>query len=147
MTRYDPIAVCVVLALAWANAGVVRAEDEEPAPPRGADFGGPTSVPKQIVEDAAPVGPVFRANTLRRPLRPCYAWKDSRSTRHGLQLAADCTLLVQHLTESLGERDAAAGMARIYETWEPPGRGWPKCGAFAARNCRQMTGRGPPVDC
>ena len=145
MTRCVLFTACAMLALAWAAAGVAHAQDDEPEPPRGADFGGPTSVPNQIDEDVSPAGPVFHANTLRHLLRPYYAWKDRLAKRHGLQLAGDYTMLVQHITESLGEDTAVGAIARVYGTWDLVNRGCPNTGSlvFKGENRYAMTDVAP----
>ena len=114
----------------FAFGAPAHAEDGASEAKRDPGFAGPASVPSQIAEDRAPAGPVFRANTLRRALKPYYDWKTCLQKRHGLQLAGDYTLLVQHLTESLGEESAVGAIARLYGTWALVNRGRPNAGSL-----------------
>jgi len=114
---------------AWAQ-DVAPGEAPADAPLAAAEFGGPTSVPNQILLDAPAKGPVYRGTLVRRALCPWYQWKGNLASRYGLQLAGDYTLLAQHLTESPGERSAAGAIARLYGTWNLVNRGCPNSGAL-----------------
>ena len=111
----------------------------------GEMFAGPSSVPSQIVEDHEPGGTLFRSTFLRRKLRPYYAWKDRLQERHGLQLGGDYTVLYQRLSESLGERDAVGGIARVFGEWQLVNRGCPNGGSlvFKGENRYAMTDVAP----
>ena len=124
------VMLCALLGhTAWAKDGAPR-EAPANAPLAAAEFGGPTSVPNQIMLDAPARGPTYRGSLVRRALRPWHDWKSRLAARHGLQLAGDYTLLAQHLTGSAGKRSAVGAIARLYGTWDLVNRGCPNSGAL-----------------
>lgn len=137
--------IAIACLTALFHAVPALADDGEATPKRDPGFAGPSSVPSQIAEDAAPTGPVFRANSLQRAFKPYYDAKARLAKRYGLQLAGDYTLLVQHLTESLGEETAVGAIARAYGTWDLVNRGCPNGGSlvFKGENRYAMTDVAP----
>jgi porin len=77
-----------------------------------ADFGGPSSVRAQIRTDEA----AGKAPGRVLPSIPARAWLEREL---GLTLGADYNVLLQHASTSPGEKDATAGVARLYGEWKP----------------------------
>ena len=84
---------------------------------------GPSSTPAQLEEDALPRTPVFRFNNLQTLLKPYFDFKKKLSEDHGLTFGLDYSALYQRLSKTLGEKQAATGIFRVY--------GGPKIGDLA----------------
>ena len=85
-------------------------------------FGGPTSVGGQLAEDASRV-PQFRLQRLQEVFDGWYWYKEIINDGIGLQFNIDESMFYQVATDSLGERDAASGLVRVFGQWELFGRG------------------------
>ena len=77
-----------------------------------ADFGGPSSVRAQIRNDQA----AAKAPERVLPSVPAKAWLEREL---GLTLGADYNALLQYASAGPGEKDATAGVARLYGEWKP----------------------------
>jgi porin len=105
----------------WLAAAIVlvgtTVSSAQRAPDSGAarsapDFGGPSSVRAQIRADQAAAKAPGRA-------LPSVPAKDWLKRELGLTLGADYNALLQYASAGPGEKDATAGVARLYGEWKP----------------------------
>jgi porin len=101
----------------WAGGEYAPAPTVAPAHEATAGFGGPASVGAQLRSDEAPKGSLFRPQALSAALASYSAFKDRLRDEHGLSYGMDYNLLYQHADKSLGERNAAGGVLRLFGTW------------------------------
>ncbi len=93
-------------------------------------FGASSSASGQIKEDDKVKKSLFRLVDLERILRPYYDFKAKLQDRYGVAFAVDYNLLYQHASPSLGEKDAAGGVLRLFGTWTVLGRESEMPGSF-----------------
>ena len=109
------------LASAWviATAHFTPAFAQSSAPD-SSGFQGPSSVEGELGEEAAirKQAPQAPGTPFKSPLfAPWFAFKDHVKERTGLQAGFDYTAFGQHVSNSLGERNAAGGILRAFGTW------------------------------
>jgi porin len=86
------------------------------------EFGGDSSVARQLKADDEIVETVFRFDGLQRALAPYFEWKARLNENHGLALGADYTALAFSASEDLGgSGDAGSGNLRLFGSWTPIG--------------------------
>ena len=110
-------------------------------------FGGPSSVGGQLAEDATVV-PKFRWQGLQDGFEPWYGFKERLNDACCLQFNIDESMFYQTATNSLGEREAASGLVRVYGQWELLGRGsnTPGLLVFKGENRHRMGSDITPFD-
>lgn len=110
-------------------------------------FGGPSSVGGQLAEDATVV-PDFRWQGLQNVFEPWYGFKERLNENCGLQFNIDESMFYQTVTDSLGEREAASGIVRVYGQWEVFGQGSETPGmlVFKVENRHRMGSEITPFD-
>jgi porin len=79
---------------------------------------GPTSTEDQLEQDARARQTVVGVPRLDRTLRPYFDWKDEVEARVGLRFGGDYSALYQVASSSPNAQQAAAGMYRIFGSWE-----------------------------
>lgn len=85
-------------------------------------FGGPSSVGAILREDNEVRKPFFRLEGIDNALKPYFAWKGNLNEKYGLSIGFDYAALGQHITNSLGEDNAAGGIFRFFGNWTVIGR-------------------------
>ena len=85
-------------------------------------FGGPSSVGALLREDNKVRKPFFRLEGIDNTLKPYFDWKGNLNEKYGLSIGFDYTALGQHITNSLGEDNAAGGIFRFFGNWTVIGR-------------------------
>lgn len=102
-------------------------------------FGGPSSVGGQLVEDAT-VAPQYRWQKLHDNFQSWYDYKSGVNNRTGLQFNIDESMFYQGATASPGRNEGASGLVRVYGQWELLGRGTGHSGSivFKGENRHRM---------
>ncbi|MHC4939395.1 MAG: carbohydrate porin [Planctomycetota bacterium] len=127
------LVVVLIAAAAWADRAAEV--DEYLATSKShyedvPDFGGPNSVGVQLKEDDFFKRPPFRFPVLDRALEPWFAWKGRLNERTGFAFSPDYTVVYLVADQSPGEDQAAGGLARLFGSWTPVGRGTANTGSL-----------------
>ena len=111
-------------------------------------FGGPSSVGGQLAEDNAVSVPQFRCHRLQRCAEPWFEFKTRLDETCRLQLSIDESMFYQTASSSLGQRDAASGLVRVYGQWTLLGLGTNQPGqlVFKGENRHRMGTEITPFD-
>jgi porin len=105
-----PLLLAMCSGSAWGQAG---SEDA---------FGGPSSVPDLLREDAEVRAQRRPLAALRDPLEAWFTFKDKIDRELGLNFGLDYTALGQRVSASPGDHGAASGIFRAFGTWTLVGR-------------------------
>ncbi|MDA9856822.1 carbohydrate porin [Rubripirellula sp.] len=111
-------------------------------------FGGPSSVSGQLIEDSEFRDPEFRCQRLQGHMEPWFDFKRRLDESCGLQLSIDESMFYQAATSSLGETDAAGGLVRVYGQWTLAGQESGNLGqlVFKGENRHRMGSQITPFD-
>lgn len=120
--------LCLVFAgflvLGWLQP--LLAADEAPKTTSSYEdvpqFGGPGSVGADLKEDDEVTKPWFRIEGIDNALKPWFDWKGDLNKKYRLSLGLDYTALVQGVSDSLSEDNAAGGIFRFFGNWTLIGR-------------------------
>jgi len=140
--RKTDLSVAVLLMAVFVS--VVEAGETEGGGQRK-NFGSPSAVENQIVDDAAPHGALLS----ERLLQPWFDWKNNLQKTHGFGLGVDYSTVLMKASEKglSGEDAGTGGMVRVFGAWELVGRGKPNSGAFVWKvEHRHKYGAIPPAD-
>ena len=92
-------------------------DEEDPASPDVPSFGGPSSTGAQLEDDAEKRRVIIGIPWIDRTLDPYFDWKVRLHQKTGLAFGGDYAALYEVATESLGETQAAGGIARLFGAW------------------------------
>ncbi|MHC4449704.1 MAG: carbohydrate porin [Planctomycetota bacterium] len=94
------------------------------------EFGGPDSVGVLLKTDDAFKLALLRLPALDRALKPWFDWKGRINEKSGFAFSPDYTVLYLVADQSPGEDQAAGGIARLFGSWTPVGRGTKNTGSL-----------------
>lgn len=87
---------------------------------RGINFGSPNTPSRLLVEEDLRTQPLFRFPQIDDSMQTWWDFKSRVNSEHGLRFGLDYTMLYQHLSESLTDKDhALSGILRAYGEWTP----------------------------
>jgi len=89
-------------------------------------FGGPDQVDNQIQKDEEPKSPFFELGFMQ----PYFDFKTKLNEKSGFGYGMDYSAAYFSANNSLGDKDAGAGMIRFYASWDLVGRGKNNNGAL-----------------
>jgi len=93
-------------------------------------FGGPSSTGQTLKDDDADKTTWLRAPSIDKALESWFAYKTRLKKKHGLAIGGDYTGYFLGVNESLGDKSAASGMARLFGNWALTGDGEKSSGSI-----------------